>query len=511
MISLHDINWYLAQPERLMLMKPFTRGGKMGGHDFDGTQVLNNDMLETGFCNLNLKPISQDLYITEYRPDLHHIILNKAIPKIKIVMDGYELPSNMMELTQTASFQKLIHSAHVRNLTANRLEFSLCGDKPSEDELSAFSRVKQEWEWRDREWNKYQAINTCKQLGNCGTLFTFDKSTNKYSVTDYSYEDGYQIVPNYNEYGVEIARSLVYQVDNSIIIDTFDAHKHYRCVKGTNGWDVSDEIHGFSRCPLVHKRGKVAWEYAESSIEMWELMANIQAIALKRFGTFALVFIGDMDTDSFKRDSSTLIINLSSDTTNGRQDAKVLEFPEPQTMDGYLKTLEEKISLFSSTSFITPKDITASNSGGNGIALAMSNDYSLATQSALDWQPFVTELVRLHQEGLDLENNGTTNYANLMIKAKIIPWSLETNNTKITNLAMEAPYLSTQTVLERCPDAAPDEAERVKKERGGLVARDSQLIEDNAAKAHNISENRSNEIVDNMTKVVDVEPVKVNS
>lgn len=511
MIESHDIKWFLEKPERLMLMKPFTRGGFLGGHNYVGSEILNNDVLETGFTNLKLNPISQDLYITEYRPDLHHIILNKAIPKIKIVMDGHELPSNMMELTQTASFQKLIHSAHVRNLTANRLEFSLCSDKPSEDELSAFSKVKQEWEWRDREWNKYQAINTCKQLGNCGTLFTFDKASSRYSVTDYSYEDGYQIVPNFNEYGVEIARSLVYQVGNTTIIDTFDAHKHYRCVQGSNGWDIQDEIHGFSRCPLVHKRGKVAWEYAESSIEMWELMANIQAIALKRFGTFALVFIGDMDKDSFKRDSSTLVINLSSDNTNGRQDAKVLDFPEPQTMDGYLKTLEEKISLFSSTSFITPKDITTSNSGGNGIALAMSNDYSLATQSALDWQPFVSELVYLHQEGLDLENNGRTNYAKLMIKAKIVPWSLETNNTKITNLAMEAPYLSTQTILERCPDSAPDEIDRVIKERGGLVDRGSQLVEDNAEKAHNIAENRSNEIVDNMTKVVDVEPAKVNS
>ena len=144
---------------------------------------------------------------------------------------------------------------------------------------------------------------------------------------------------------------------------------------------------------------------------MWELMANIQDIALKRFGTFALVFTGEMDTDSFKRDSSTLIINLSSDTTNGKQDAKVLDFPEPQTMDGYLKTLEEKISLFSSTSFITPKDITTSNSGGNGIALAMSNDYSLAVQSSIDWQRFINDMVYLHQEGLDLENDGVSKYA----------------------------------------------------------------------------------------------------
>lgn len=509
MIVSHDIKWYLEDPTRFLLMKPFTRGGKMGGHPYEHSEVLNNTMLETGFANLQLNPISQDLYLTEYNPDLHHIILNRAIPHIKIVLDGVELP--MMELTHTASFQKLIHAAQVRNLTANPLDFSLCNDDPDDAEMKLFSESKQEWSWRDRENDKYEAISTCKKIANCGTLYSFDPNIGQYQVTNYSYEDGYQIIPNYNEYGIEIARSLVYQIDSDIIIDAYDNKRHYRCIRGEKGWSIQDEIHGFSRCPLLHKRGKPAWEYAESSIELWELMSNIQAIALKRFGTFALVFTGDMDRDSFKRDSSTLIINLSSDSTGGKQDAKVLEFPEPQTMDGYLKTLEEKISLFSSTSFITPKDITTSNSGGNGIALAMSNDYSLATQSALDWQPFASDMFYLHLEGLDLENNGRSKFSKLKVKAKIVPWSLETNNTKITNLAMEAPYLSTQTVIERCPDAAPDEQQRIIKERGALVSRDSQLIADNADKAHNIAENRSNEIVDNMTKVVDVETAKVNS
>ena len=501
MIRERNIKWFLEEPTRLLQMKPFTRGGTMNTHGYETTTVLNNSMIETGFANLTLHPISQDTYITEYRPDLHHIILNKTIPHIKIVIDGCALPNRMMEMTQTASFQKLIHSAHVRNLTANPLEFNLCNEDPDDSERKVFSEIKQEWIWREREWNKYQAINTCKQLGNCGVLFGFDKDLGRYTVSNYSYEDGYQIIPNYDEYGLEIARTLAYQIDDKIVLDTYDATKHYRTTQGATGWEIQVEKHGFSRCPLLHKRGKVAWEYAESTIEMWELMANIQDIALKRFGTFALVFTGDMDTDSFKRDSSTLIINLSSDTTGGRQDAKVLDFPEPQTMDKYLKTLEEKISLFSSTSFITPKDITTSNSGGNGIALAMSNDFALATQSSLDWQRFINEMVYLHQEGLDLENNGMTRYSAVRIGSKINPWSLETNNTKITNLTMEAPYLSTQTLLEKCPDAAPDEAQRVINERGGLISRNDQTVEDAANKAHNISVNRSNEIRDNEEKV----------
>ena len=119
MIREHDINWFLQDPTRLTLMKPFTRGGAMNSHGYEGSDVLNNTILNTGFTNLDLHPISQDTYITEYRPDLHHIILNESIPHIKVLINGSELPSNLINMTQTASFQKLIHSAHVRNLTAN--------------------------------------------------------------------------------------------------------------------------------------------------------------------------------------------------------------------------------------------------------------------------------------------------------------------------------------------------------------------------------------------------------
>ena len=112
MIRTKDINWYLSDPSRLLQMKPFTRGGHMNGHGYEMGEVLNNTTIDVGLSNLTLNPISQDTYLTEYNPTLHHIILNKTIPHIKVVFDGCEMPTGMIELTQTASFQKLIHSAH---------------------------------------------------------------------------------------------------------------------------------------------------------------------------------------------------------------------------------------------------------------------------------------------------------------------------------------------------------------------------------------------------------------
>lgn len=500
MISQKNIQWYLEDPKRLMQMKPFTRGGRMGLHGYESTLMLNNTTMETGFANLELKPISQDLYLTEYHPDLHYINYNEMLPKIQVVLNGCPLPNGMFTMVQTASFQKLIHSAHCRSLTNNPLEFTLCRKDEDSGGSKSFEFAKSEWTWRNIDYWLSRAINTCKMVGNCGILYSYDKVSNRVEVKDFSYEDGYQIVPNYDEYGREIACSLVYQVDYNIVIDTYDSQKHYRITQSESkdgGWNIVSERHGFTRCPLLHKRGKVAWEYAQSSIEMWELLKNIAAVTCKRFGTFALAFWGELDADSFKRDNSTLIINLSSDTTNGKQDVKGLEYPESKNIDNFIAGLERDISLFSSTSFITPKDISSTNSGGNGIALAMSNDYALASQSAIDWRKFVNDMFYLFQEGLDLETNGTQHFSQLRVGAKIIPWSLETNNTKVTNLQMEAKWLSMKTIIEKSPDAAPDEEERIIEERGSLVPLDSKTIDDDSNKAARISKNKSNVIRDN--------------
>ena len=88
MIRLHDIKWFLQDPTRLVKMKPFTRGGSVVPHGFEGVPVFNNTMIDTGFASLELKPISQDRYITEYKPDLHYILLNESIPHIKVRING---------------------------------------------------------------------------------------------------------------------------------------------------------------------------------------------------------------------------------------------------------------------------------------------------------------------------------------------------------------------------------------------------------------------------------------
>lgn len=513
MINKKDIDWYLNNPEKLLMKKPFTRGGSLTeqSRNVDINVTTKSEMV---FSMLKLNEITQDTYLQEYDPSLHKVIFNKSIPHIAVKVGSESIIIDSM--TITAAYQKNIHAAHVLHLTAKDMDFILCnapkykkqnffskisnlvssGNTEQEDITQRFQEFKQEWLYRDMKSIVSEVVSKQQKVADVGLLFMYNSATKKGSVKVLAYDDGYIIIPNYNEYGEQIACSLYYKTDDSTeVIDTYDDKYLYRFENKTL---VNKRLHGFSRCPLLYKRGKVAWEYAESTIEMWELMANIMSVALKRFGTFGLVLTGEMDENSFKRDSSTLIINLSADTSAGKQDAKVITFPEPQKMLEYLDFLKTEISTFSSVSFITPKDITSTGSGGNGIFLAMKNDLALATQSISDWSPFTNEMVYLFQEMLSLESGQTNKYTDLKISAKLKPWSMESDTTKITNLAMESKWLSKQSIIEKSPDAAPDEMERVFQESSQQLSQvNTNTI---ALKAEKTAKNNSSEIQDGTNK-----------
>ena len=493
MIVTKDINWYLEEPTRLLQKKPFTRGGTYKSEYKKEVSVASTETAD--FDNLTLNTISQDIYLQEYDTSLHKIKYNKSIPHIAVKVGDSTI--DIDDMTITASYQKNIHAAHVLHLANKPMEFILCNVDENKEYTKLFQEIKQEWEYRNMEGVKYDVISKQKKVGDVSLLFRYDNKEKKLHTKVFSYDDGYISVPNYNEYGEQIACSLYYKTDDNLkVIDTYDKTYHYRFSEiedenNQKSWIMEKEIHGFSRCPLLYKRGKVAWEYAQSTIEMWELMANINAVALKRFGTFGLVLTGEMDSTSFKRDSSTLIINLNGDT---KQSAEVLKFPEPQKMLEYLDFLENKISIFSSVSFITPKDISSTGSGGNGIFLAMKNDLALATQSIADWRGFTNAMVYLFQEGLSLESDIMNKYNSLKISASLKAWSMESDTTKITNLAMESKWLSRKSIVEKSPDSAPDEWERIKSEQEEIQKANEKELEVNAEKAENTAKNNSNEI-----------------
>ena len=470
MITQKDIGWYLEEPTRLLQKKPFTRSGDITNGGSSEADVSITTKTQVTFSQLRMNEITQDEYLEEYDPSLHRIKWNKSIPHIAVQVGKDTIDIDNMTLVE--AYQKNIHAAHTLHATSNELEFTLCNVDKTDAINSLYSEYKQQWQMRNMHNVVREAFSKQKKVGDSSVLFRYETKKKKGSVTVYSYDMGYISIPNYNEFGEQIAVSLYYKTDEGIeIIDTYDDTYFYRSynVRDKNGEDnwVQDAPtkHGFSRCPLLYKRGSVAWEYGESIIEMIELMLNINAVALKRFGTFGLVLKGAMDKNSFVRGNSTLIINLSADESNGKQDAKTIEFPEPQKMIDYLEYLVKQLQIACSVTFMTPDSLKVGGDiGGNAVQLAMKNDLALATQTVLDWSDFTDGLALLFGEMLSLEADGIGKFNELQVKAKLSVWTPESKNTLISNLATESTWLSKQTIIENSPHSAPDELERKKKE-----------------------------------------------
>jgi len=464
MTVIRDINGFLENPEELLRKKPFTRGGELTNPTV-AKNISLTDRNRASFGELRMDEITQDTYLQEYDPSMHRIKFNQSIPHISVKIGGRTI--SIDELTLTEAFQKNIHAAHVLHLATNPMKFVLCNQVVDEAINAKFSEYKQEWAWRNMEKVKYDAISKLKKVGDVGMLFSFDSKTSKGHVRTYSYDDGYIVIPNYDEYGEKIACTLYHKdEEGNSILDTYDNTNHYNINFGVTDDagkpTITTSKHGYSICPLLYKRGRVAWEYGESIIEMIELMLNINAVALKRFGTFGLVLIGEMDANSFKKDSSTLIINLSADSGNGKQDAKTLTFPEPQKMIEYLEYLVKQLQIACSVTFITPDSLKIGGDiGGNAVQLAMKNDLALATQSVLDWSDFTNDMAMLFGEMLGLESKESAKYSEMKIRATLDVWTPESKSSLINNLSYESKWLSKRSVVENSPHAAPDEMDRI--------------------------------------------------
>lgn len=476
MVETKDINWYIQDPNRLLQKEPFKRG-----RHSDRTYQINTeevDINQTIQAELPSNPyniISQREYMEEYDPSLHSIHKNKSIPTIAVkIGDNY---AHIDRIVKASSLQKNIHAIHVLHLTANPMSFSLCGET-DQKQNKIFSEYKELYAYKNMDKYRNSAVSKQKKVGDCGVLHYLKNG--KYKVKVLSYDDGYVVIDNKDEDGDVISTSAYYTIGNIKIIDTYDDKYKYRFEWNDSnqegigkGWMLVSKIaHGFSRKPLQYRRGYVAWEFGQSSIEMFEIIDNLNAVVQKRFGQFAIYFKGKVDEETFQSDGTTLIINDPNPEEQG--DMKVIEFPDPKGMLDYKKDILRDIQRQCSVTFIDPEMVKSGGDASSAAALllTMKNDIALATQSASDWSDFADDYAFLVQEGFDLERskNGEGNlgyFTQLKIKASFQVWTPESNATLISNLVQERGMgaISIKTLTEKAPHASPDEKERLAKEK----------------------------------------------
>ena len=331
--------------------------------------------------------------------------------------------------------------------------------------------------YQEIKFQRTKAVRSQLASGDSGLLFYYDYK-NRVKCRLLSYEDGYVIISHNDENGDRLLESVYYADSNGVeYIDCYDDKYMYRMRNsgenaGEDGWiRETPVVHGFSEIPLCTKRGNVAWDKAQSLIEIYEIIYNIFFVIQKRNGWGILYIRGNL-SETTKKLAGNIILQDKSMDGNGSAEFKAP--PSPEGMLNSLEDLFEKIQINSSCTFLLPKDVKSSGDI-SGLAITLTRDLDLknAQQGVIEWQNFADKMMRLFKEGLAKElvkkgenTNAITEFAKLRISCKFKIWqpfsATEYNNMLIS--MKQAGILSTKTAIEKNTESTPDEAKRIEEE-----------------------------------------------
>lgn len=503
----------LNNPDKLLQKKPFFRG-------YDTSCVwtnLNNYLKTAGFTDfvqvslpkLKKRVITQDEYLMELEPENHKVLYDKNIPSITMKIDNkgfVEIEYKKMAV----SFQQNIKDKQVQHLCGYPMAFTLMDTNPTDRQRNDFVTFKQYWDLRNQDGMKSKMVDIQKSVGDVGLLYYFDRNK-KIKSRILSYMDGFILCPHDDDNGDRILESVYYEKDDIEYIDSYDDTYLYRMKRDyvddddKMGWRmIEQKEHGFSEIPLITKRGKVAWENAQSVIEAYEILYNIFLVIQKRHGWGILYIKGNFENNG-KKIAGSVILN-SKTTSYGEQtntdDAKFLTPPSPQGTIDTLQLMEETIQKNSSTTFLLPKDVkTTGDISGVAIMLTQSMDIENASKGVIEWQNVADKMVRLFKEGLakelvatGIQPSAITDFEDLHINAKFKVWRPQSESDIVNRLqaGVSQGFLSIETASEVNPDAKPDEKARLEKEKAAKAQEQLEQQEQSLAITQKYSKESTN-------------------
>lgn len=486
-----QIERLLAQPDNLLRTKPFTRGliGR-GNRNISG--ALNSSTINlTGTVtallpDVRLNVVPQSQFLEELDVNAHKVLFDDNIPSftVKLNNGGY------LEIEQyriPIPFQILIRNKQVRHLCVNSINHTLLNTTPTEKQQKNFIRFKQAWVEKNMEGAKTAFVRDQKSYGNAALLFSMSADGKLYTK-NINYKDGYVIITHKNDEGKHILECLYYNVtdyegNTTTYIDCYDDEYMTRFTSASDaggavtesGWVRHESVaHGFSECPLITKRGEVAWNNGQLEIESYEALYNTILVIYKKFG-HGIIYIKGKVNQNAKRIAANVVLNDTS--MDEHADAKVLEMPEPAKAIEMLDQMEQTIMKACGTTFILPKDIKISgDTSGLAVELTQELDMATAQDGVIEWQNVANKMSRLFKEGIakELVNGGEkeydkaiTEFDELRIFSEFRVWkpkSEEAHNQMLSTL-YGAGGISQQTFVEKNTVSAPDEMARINKEK----------------------------------------------
>jgi len=469
----------LSDPDKLRQKEPFTRGLSLGYGDEANGKELDSSIKtrEAGLPKFKRVVVTQEQYMKELDPCSHTVLFDENIPSITMKLndgDFYEIKYNRSALP----IQKTIKDKQVLHLTGYPMQFTLLDTAPTKKVQEDFMVIKQYWEKRNMDGARDKMVDVQKSYGDAGALFYFDyKGRIKCRVL--SFADGYVLCPHKDDNGDHILDSVYYKSDGVEYIDSYDDEYMYRYTNdlvptdgNEGGWRLHEPVkHGFDEIPLVIKRGKVAWDDAQSLIESKEVLFNIFNVIQKRHG-WGMLYIKGKFKDEAKKLAGSIVLNDTS--IDGKGDAKYLTPPSPQGTIDTLNSLDDEIQKASSTTFILPKDVRAQGDvSGIAVQLTQSMDIENALRGVIDWQNVADKMCRLFKQGLakELVNNkiketAVTDFDSVNMVAKFKVWR-PFNDAEFNQMLATlkgAGLISQETGIEVNTISKPDELARVKAE-----------------------------------------------
>ena len=214
-------------------------------------------------------------------------------------------------------------------------------------------------------------------------------------------------------------------------------------------------------------------------IEVLERTLNTFVVIQNRYGQ-GILYIKGKILNKGKRVAGAIVLNDTNPDSNGSADFKAP--PTPDNMMETIKTLKNQIEIACGTTFLLPEDIKISgDTSGVAIQLTQEMDIETANQGVIDWQNVASKAMRLFKEGLakELYNSGDkryetaiTDFKALNIQTSFVVWRPQSNaeyNQMLVTLK-GAGGISTQTLVEKNTESAPDENARLQNEREQMLA-----------------------------------------
>lgn len=526
-----DINWYVEDPERLLMKKPFVRGGQ--GVHYQTNEKFNVDrnvLKKIEGSKIKYREITQDVYLSEIDPYLHPVTDMVNMPKLTVKFkNGYEYSTT--DILITSGYQKVLHATQIQNLSHSPMKFSLCNvgnikerksilgnlksmlssiTEEQKDNEALFTEFQELWAFENEESRKADVYATQKGSGDVGVLFQGnEKNVDNIKRKIIRYKDGYILIPNYDEYGDTVANSFFYKINDgkTECIDTYAGKMVYKFEKNLDvetypskdyipEWKLIEgypKPHGYSKTNLLYHRSVVAWEYVQSYITVIEMIENVIALCQKMYSTFMFAVYGNMDEDCLEQLTSEIVsINISNPTGNEKVD--VIQFPENTSAFTYLEHLKSQVEIFSSTTLSGSKNQTNGSDSRNGAAvMRFKADIALAKQTQLDYADFWSEYVYLLQEAFDMKYYGNKRmFRKLKIKPNPQVWTPISESSIIDDIAIayKEGFLSLQTAIEKSPLSERDELLRRLSENEAAFNREVEKMKNEEVKKEEVIEEK---------------------